>query len=186
MPAKPVNIPKIFSIGDKKTLKMFDVKVPFPIIVDVRMQYTEDGVACGINDSQPQIINALYSDREEIIKEMKKDGYYVKSVRQMIFQISELCPLCDRKGTPSIIQKNTDTSYYTVSTSEGVSRTKKEVKGKNKPFWLKYSHKDKPKNCWVQQWQGSISGTFKNKVKTKQIDPRKYFISTAIKQTKNE
>ena len=144
------------------------------------MEYTENAIVCGINECQPQIINALYSDREKIVEEMKKDGYFVKDTSQMTINLSEICQLCDRKGVPSIIQKNTDSSYYK---GYGQNRTKKKVEGK-KPYWLKYAHREKPKTCWVQQWQGSIEGTFKVKTKTEQVDFRKYFISTAIKKAK--
>jgi len=184
MPAKTANQFNEFSIEDSnQTIRIFYLKVPFPFIVDVRPEYTEDAVACAINHSQPMIIQGLFENKEEIAEQMKKDGYFIKSIRQMTFQISEICQICNKRGVPSILRKNTDSSYYKIRGWYS-PREKIKVKGKNQPFWLRYYHKDTRKTCWVQQWQGSIKGTFKEKIKTKQIDPRKYFISTAIKKAK--
>ena len=181
MPAKTANPSHEYSVGNTNhTLKIFHLKVPFPFIVDVRPEYTENAVACGINDSQPMIILDLIENKDKIVEQMKSDGFFIKSVRQMNFDVSEICQLCNRKGVPSIVRKNTDSSYYRVSGWQ-MPREKQKFKGKNQPFWLKFSHKDKPKTCWVQQWQGSKQGTFKPKTKSEQIDPRKYFISHAIK-----
>ena len=182
MPAKTANPSHEFAVGNsKQTLKLFHLKVPFPFIVDVRLQYTENAVACGINDSQPIIIQEYFENKDKVVEQMKKDGYFIKSVRQMNFDIPEICPLCDRKGVPSIILKNTDSSYYRISTGYNVPREKQKVKGKNQPYWLKFSHKDRPKTCWVQQWYPTKQGTFKPKTKSGQIDPRKFFISHAAK-----
>jgi len=181
MPAKTTNPSHELTVGNSnQLLKIFHLKVPFPFIVDVRPKYTENAVACGVNDSQPIIIPDLFENKDKIVEQMKRDGFFIKSVRQTNFDVSEICLLCDRKGVPSIIKKNTDSSYYKVS-GWHTPRKKMKFKGKNQPFWLKFSHKDKPKTCWIQQWQGSKQGTFKPKTKSEQIDPRKYFISHAVK-----
>jgi len=182
MPAKTANPSHEYAIEKSdKTLKIFHLKVPFPFIVDVRLEYTENAVACGINDSQPLMIPELFENKDKIVEQMKKDGFFIKSVRQMNFDTSEICQLCDRKGVPSIVRKNTDSSYYRISTDSGATREKQKFKGKNQPFWLKFSHNNNPKTCWVQQWQATKQGTFKPKTKSEQIDPRKYFISHAVK-----
>ncbi len=115
------------------------------------------------------------------VEQMKSDGFFIKSVRQMNFDVSEICQLCNRKGVPSIVRKNTDSSYYKV-TGWHVSRKKIKFKGKNQPFWLKFSHKGKTKTCWIQQWQGSKQGTFKPKTKSEPIHPRKFMISGQIEE----
>ena len=183
MPARTANQFFEFNVeGTNKKLKQFNIKVPFPIKINFRPEYTEEAKACYLNHTMPQIINGLWEDREIIVNEFKKLGYYIHSVDQMTFQISEFCPLCEKRGIPSIVRKNTDHPYTIKSNSFDRLMDTKTYKNKNKPFWLKFYH-GKGDNCWVQQWQGTNEGTFKPKLHAnKQIDPRKYFISYAIKK----
>ena len=170
--------------------KLFHIKVPYPVLIIKKLEdcYVDRTLFPDLIPTTSRPIMANYEDREEIIENFKKQGMEV-DVKQFTFgPMIGFCPKCKHEGTPSIQKKNTDTSYLKKSERLEIRH---KVKGKSK-YWLHFSHKTKLKHCWVQQWQGTIEGTFKpikqkkwflsRKKENKSIDPRMYLLSHAIKE----
>ena len=161
--------------------KLYHIKVPFPINVHIRPE--------GKNvDQVTQVITIprLYTDKNIVISEAKKNGIEIVQVDQQSFgPLVDLCPKCKRRGIPSIQKKNTDQIKVKVNIEYTIDLKGKIVKTSKEPtFWLRYSHKQKddgPKYCWVRQWQGSGNGTFKESKKGQFIDPRDFLIGQQMR-----
>jgi len=165
---------KIFKV------KTFKVKVPWPVILHLTRKGTKNGIPYGTSVRQLQ---AKYSKKNKIIEYFKEKEIKAE-VKQMSIEMSTFCPRCGKKGNPSIRTKNTDTRFFTNSRGESEYFEKHTVKGKNQPYWLMYTHTKRPP-CWIQQWQGSEKGTFKNK-KNKKFDLRKYRIANIVEMLSKE
>lgn len=176
MPAKISNKNYDFETPDGVKGRLFHIKIPFPVNLRIKPEGKNVG-----STSLVYNIPRYYSEKDQIIMEGKAVGMNVLDVEQLSFTITDLCPKCKRRGIPSIQFKNTDSKYYTTAKNFDKSRNSHVFKGKKK-YWLVFSHKSTPKLCWINQWQGTKQGTFKPKTKTKDIDPRLFLISQAIKE----
>lgn len=181
MPSKPKNKFKEFSInGTNKTLKVFQLECPWPV-----------RIATIQNSSKLIKIESFdYSQKNELIKKAKEDGYEIE-VDPLTFEQPELCPKCKKKGIPSFQLKSNTYSYSKESNESGDlitdNKRRKTVKiHQEKTWWLRFHHPNElKKHCWVEQYQGSINGTFKKKKWKNDIDINLHLIGGTIRYITN-
>ena len=182
MPARTVNKGWDFVANNGVKGKSFHIKVPYPVLVLVKLDCYVDKEACGdIVPTSNHSIMANFEDRDKIIEDFKKQGYDVDVQQTTFGPLIDLCQKCGKRGIPSIQKKNTDQAYSKVNTeSTSINFGGKIIKvPKPKTYWLTYRHNSGL--CWVRQWQGTIHGTFKHTKKGKYIHPKDFMISGQIK-----
>jgi len=163
--------------------KLFHIKIPWPILVRIKLDcYVDKDVLGDIKPTTTRPIKANYEDKEIIMKNLKKQGIDVIDIEQMTFgPIIDWCPKCGNRGIPSIQKKNTDQRYVKVNDEYNINLEGKVVSvPKPKTYWLSYRHK--AKRCWVRQWEGARERTFKQPRKSESIHPRKFMIAGQIEE----
>ena len=182
MPARTANKGWDFMTSNGVKGQIFHIKVPYPVIVRIKLDCFVDKSMGNIVPTSPKPIMANYEDKDIIMKNLKQEGIDVIDVEQMSFSpLIDLCQKCGKKGIPSIQKKNTDQKYVKVNDEYSIELRGKIVKiPKPKTYWLTYRHKFG--RCWIRQWQGTIKGTFKEPKKSEYINPRKFMIAGQIEE----
>lgn len=172
--------------GTNKKLAMYSVDLPYPFIVHVRPEYTNDAVDCAINHTQSIIVNDLFSEKDDVMEFMKAYGDYPVYAEPMKMRLTDLCPKCEESGIPKISLRNRNsyqlekTGRYDIPTTNTHNQERNQIiKEKEPEYWLLYWH-GKGDQHWIQEYQGSIEGTFKTN-KKKAIDPRNFLLGQVMR-----
>jgi len=165
----------IYAIEEEIKFRLYNVELPFSVLVTCKS--TNPNV---IPFSFQEIIHLPVSEKDRIVKEVKKQGYEAIKIEPYCVKYIDTCPQCNRKGIPKFERKDTMDRRHRTGKYGQISNPSKRPN----EYWLTYDHKTKPKKCRVSQLIHAPQPMMKKNLR-KKIEIKKSMFPYALEYLKN-